>query len=156
MVAAIPRELTATLPQPPGINATYRAGCGRYGAVTRVYKSASATTWDQDAILILRGQGWKPLPAGRYWLCLCCTVFTCRLDIDAPLKALLDVVAAVLEVNDACIGALSVTKIPVKAKADQRLELVARVYPADDPDEWAARSRAAIPIHETRLARTSS
>jgi len=129
---------------------------GRFAGSSRVYKAREAVRWDQDAFLLLRAAGWKPLPEGKYWVHLRCTLFTCRLDIDAPLKAVLDIVASALEVNDAYVGSLIATKVPVKVKTDQRLELVARIYEVDDKDDWASRSRAAIPTYESHALNTSS
>jgi len=143
MVAAVPRELMATLPHPPGVNTIWRTGRGRNGLVTKVYKTAPAVQWDQDAVLLLRAAGWQPLPPGRYWLALGCVLHTVRHDIDSCLKLALDVVAAALSVDDGCIGALSVAKIAAKSRADQRLELVANIEPVADPEGWADRSRQA-------------
>jgi len=150
---AMMREYTATLPHPIGVNAIWRAG--RFAGSTRIYKTPKARAWDQDAFLLLRAVGWKPLPEGEYWLALFCTLHTRRHDIDSCLKLTLDAVAAALEVDDANIGFLTASKVPVKAKADQRLELVAKIYSVDDQDDWADRSRAAIPMHESRLTSTS-
>ncbi len=36
------------------------------------------------------------------------------------------------------------------------IELVARVYPVADPDEWADRSRRAVPARESQLLNTSN
>lgn len=146
-------EYSAALPHPPGINATYRVG--RFAGSSCVYKTAPARTWDQDAFLLLRAAGWKPLPEGAYWLHVRCTLFTCRLDIDAPLKATLDIVAAALGVNDSCIGSLLATKVPATSRADQRLELLVRAYAVDDKADWASRSLAAIPSHKHRLLNPS-
>ncbi len=143
MAATIPDELTAILPAPPGVNSIWRTGRRRDGVSIRVYKTPRARAWDEQAILLLRAAGWRPLPPGLYWVALCCTVFTCRLDIDAPLKALLDVVASALGVDDACIGALSAVKMPATARADQRLELQVRIYQVEDKAEWEAHSRRA-------------
>ena len=38
------------LDAPPGINQTYRAGHGRYGAATRVYKTRLAGAWEEAAM----------------------------------------------------------------------------------------------------------
>jgi len=138
---------------PIGVNAIWRAG--RFAGSTRIYKTPKARAWDQDAMLLLRAAGWKPLPGGEYWLALFCTLHTRRHDIDSCLKLTLDAVAAALEVDDANIGFLTASKVPATSTADQRLELVAKIYEVDDRDDWAERSRAAIPIHETRLLNTS-
>lgn len=143
-------EYACILHHPPGVNLIWRTGRGR------VYKSASAVKWDQDAMILLRAAGWRPLPPGHYWLALGCVLHTVRHDIDSCLKLALDAVAAALGVDDACIGALSVAKVPVGTRAEQRLGLVARVYPVADPDEWADRSRRAVPAHESQSLNTSS
>jgi len=146
-------EYRASLPHPVGVNAIWRAG--RFAGSCRIYKTPPAVKWDTDALFSLRAAGWRPLPEGKYWLHLNAVLYTVRHDIDSCLKLTLDVVAAALGVNDGCIGSLLVTKVSVKTKVDERIELVAKIYVVDDRDDWAARSRAAIPIHESRLTSTS-
>lgn len=77
------RELTAILPYPPGVNRIWRIGRGRGGTpVSRIYKTAEAAKWDEDAAFLLRAVGWRPLPEGRYWVYLTCILSISRHDID--------------------------------------------------------------------------
>lgn len=145
----IPSQLTATLPHPIGLNDTYKIGRGRF------YMAAPARKWQQDAFILMRAAGWRPLPEGLYWLHLTATLFTVRHDIDSPVKTMLDVVASVLEVDDSSIGSLVVTKGAAMSKDDQRLDLLVKIYEVDDKADWASRSLAAIPNHAHRLLNPS-
>lgn len=66
---APPRCLRVVLPPAPGLNGTYHfARIRQYG--TRVYKSARAQSWAEEAHLCLRAAGFQPLPDGPYWVAL--------------------------------------------------------------------------------------
>jgi len=139
-VAPAVLELRATLPLPPGINHTYRAGRGRHGDCARVYLTPAAREWTQSALLTLRAAGWRRLPTGMWWLSLDVTLVMIRHDIDAPVKALLDVVAAALGVDDRQVGHLDVIKVRAGSPADKRLEVFVRAGAVADLEEWNARS----------------
>ncbi len=102
---------------------------GRSAGSTRVYKAAPAVQWDHDAVLLLRAARWRTLLPGCYWLALSLALHTRRHDIDAPLKLALDAVATALDIDDACIGLLTVVKLLMLARAAERLDLRAVVHP---------------------------
>ena len=88
----------------------------------------------------------------RATLSLSCALYTIRLDADAPLKLVVDTVAAALGIDDRQLGALVVRKIPVRRRADQRLELWAEVRPVADAGEFAALSGGVwVGMLQTRL-----
>ncbi len=112
-----PAEFTADLPHPVGINRTYRSG--RHGW----YKTAPARAWEDAALLALRAAGFRPLPAGEHSIHLDLVLRTRRLDLDAPLKLVIDVVAKALDVDDRCVQALRVEKVVVGKREEQGLEV---------------------------------
>jgi len=116
-VVGAPIELRAVLPPPPSINATYRSGRGVW------YKSVRARAWEEEALLLLRAAGFQAQPLGSYWIGVELTLWTCRLDLDAPIKLVLDTVEEALGINDRWVGRLTVTKLLADHLADQRLEL---------------------------------
>lgn len=127
--------VSATLPHPPGINATYRSGRGRW------YKTARARQWQQDALLLLRAAGIRTLPAGSYWLALALTLCTVRLDADAPLKLVIDTVAEALGIDDRCVGLFVVRKLPVRSRAAQRLHVGLCLHAVDGVGQFTTLSR---------------
>lgn len=133
-----------TLDHPPGVNRLWRYA--RIGAGVRVYKTVAAREWENEAMLALRAAGVRALPPGAWWLALSCALHTCRLDADAPLKIVLDVVAAALAVDDRHVGSLAAQKIPVHHRGDQRLELRLSAYPLADAGAFADLSRRAAAI----------
>lgn len=130
-------ELHAILPHPVGINGTYRIGRRPNGQPV-LYKSARASSWQDDALLYLRRAGFRRLPPGHYFVALHCGLFTKRLDLDAPLKLLIDTVAEALGINDRDVGALTATKIHGPRGSEERIELKALVIPMTSPTEWNA------------------
>lgn len=112
------------------MNALYRYA--RHGNATRVYRSARAVQWRDDALLLLLAAGRRTLPAGEWWVSLTCIVHTCRLDVDAPLKIVIDTaVIDALGIDDRSVGHLEVFKVPVRRRADERLKLRLRVEEAN-------------------------
>lgn len=77
-------RLQATLYNPVGLNATIKTGSGR------VYKSARAQDFIKRSFLELRRKGFTPQPKGIYWCKVDMSIYTSRMDIDAPLKTTLD------------------------------------------------------------------
>lgn len=133
MIAVQPQcFLSATLPHPPGINATYRVGQRRF------YKSNAARDWEQAALLTLRAAGFRTLPPGVYWVGVAVDLYTIALDLDGPLKLLLDTLEAALGVPDSRVGALMMHKTRVHHRADQRLDVRVVVVPLEDPDQFNA------------------
>lgn len=112
-----PADLTADLPHPVGINRTYRSG--RHGW----YKTAPARAWEDASLLALRAAGFRPLPPGEHSIHLDLVLRTRRLDLDAPLKLVIDVVAKALGVDDRCLQELRVQKLVVARPAEQSLEV---------------------------------
>lgn len=140
------RELQAVLPPAPGVNALY--GYSRIGQNgTRVYRTARAEEWAQWAHLLLRAAGFRSLQDKPCWISLELIVYTTRLDIDAPLKIVLDAVQEALCMDDRYVGELHVVKIPAKP-ADQRLEIHAVIRPACDREAFTLLSeeRALHPL----------
>lgn len=134
---------TVSLPPAPSVNHLY--GYARQGIHTRVYRTARAVNWSNDALLLLRAGGCRTVPPGSYWIAVSLTVRTRRLDVDAPVKLTLDVLADALGIDDRMVGALHVCKVPVATRAGEGLDLVVDVEPVDGPAAWAARSVAALP-----------
>ena len=136
-------DLHCVLPATPGgVNHLYRYV--RAGPTsTRVYKTAAAVGWEQESGLLLRAAGFRPLPAGAYWIGLQLVIHTTRLDIDAPIKLVIDAICGALAVDDRYVGALRVVKLPAKP-AEQRVEVCARIEPAADRETFTALSEACI------------
>lgn len=127
-------QLRVMLPPPPGINATYKVGRGRF------YKAPCAAKWQEDAILLLRAAGFRPHAAGVYWLDVLCVVYTAGLDVDAPAKLVLDVLSTALDIDDKWVAHIGMVKIPAD-RDGQYLELFATIRPVADAAEWAYLSR---------------
>lgn len=131
--------LYAVLPHPPGINRTYRSTRGG-----RWYKTDSAAIWQEQAALHLRLAGFKPQPAGTYYLSLSLVLVTCRLDLDAPLKLAIDAVSRALCVDDRWLGTLAAVKLPATGQDDQRLEVHCRIERVSDAVGFRARCQAEL------------
>lgn len=94
---------TARLPIPPGINATYKTGSGRF------YKGEKAKQWQSDALLLLRAAGFRTGHADTV-LKLDLELGGSRLDLDAPLKLAIDTIAEALGVDDRCLVRLEIRR----------------------------------------------
>jgi hypothetical protein len=113
-------ELEATLPYPAGgVNRLYRSDRGR------VHKSAAARQWQQEASATLKASGLRPLPPGDWRIRLDYELFACRggLDLDSPIKTLVDVVAAGCRVDDRHLAELRGRLHRVKHRREQRLRV---------------------------------
>lgn len=121
-------ELEAILPYPVGVNRVWRHGRGR------TYKSAAARHWQVEATRILRAQGLRALPAEHWAIRLDYELFACRsgLDLDAPLKLLLDTVADGLDVDDRHVTEIHGRRQAVRHRPDQRLTVRVMVWRADE------------------------
>lgn len=131
----------AMLPPPPGVNRTY--GVARSG---HWYMSDRARQWEQDAMLALRASGFRTQPAGVYWIAVELVLYSISLDIDAPIKLVLDTVEAALGIDDRWIGRLSVVKVPVPHRTEQQLQVVTSLLPVRDREEWQALSLCAVDL----------
>ena len=80
---------------PPGINRTYGKGRGR------VYLTHEARAWSKGAALVIGAEagkiGWKDY-GGEYEIQI--TMYGSRLDVDAPVKLILDTVTRKLGFDD--------------------------------------------------------
>jgi hypothetical protein len=111
-------ELEATLPYPAGgVNRLYRSDRGR------VHKSAAARQWQWQALGILEAAGLRP--SGEWCIRLDYELFACRggLDLDSPIKAVVDVVAAGCRVDDRHLTELRGWLHRVKHRREQRLRV---------------------------------
>lgn len=123
--------LQATLRAAPGVNATYRtARSGHW------YLSNRAQQWEQDAMLALRAAGFRTQPDGCYWIGVEMSLYTIALDVDAPIKLVLDTIEGALGVDDRWTGRLTVSKVVVAHRADERLEVQVSVQPVRNRDAW--------------------
>lgn len=147
---ASPKVFRATLPHPVGVNRTYRIG---YNRKTRKYtfiKSKKAGSWEDAALIVLKGSGFTQQPEGMYWCSIHLTLYTSRLDIDSPIKATLDLIMKALSreelrgntkkvysgVEDRFNGELVVHKVFVTPQAEQRLEVEVEVWPIKTKKEF--------------------
>jgi hypothetical protein len=124
---------TAQLDYPTGVNATY--ACGR-----NFYKNQKAKDWLQKAVADLRKQGFKPVENTVYWCSVRYLLYTVKMDVDGPSKAIIDAIAEALSLvemkinvkgkpfkslngfNDKWVGELEARK-QFSKKADQGLLL---------------------------------
>jgi Holliday junction resolvase RusA-like endonuclease len=113
-------ELEATLPYPVGVNRAWRHARGR------TYKSREAQRWQTEASKTLQAAGLRPLPPGDWRIRLDYELFACRsgLDLDAPLKLLLDTVCmGGLGIDDRNVVEIHGRRRRVPHRAGQRLDV---------------------------------
>jgi hypothetical protein len=119
-------EFRAVLPAAVGVNHSYKAGHPRWG------KMSHATAWEDEAALELAAAGFRPLPLGRYWVRLDFLLYSMALDADAPTKLAVDAVFRALCWDDRWLGQLTITKILVRHRNEERLEVHCVVHPVAD------------------------
>lgn len=78
---------------PPGINQTYRIGNGH------MYKSREANDWAADAAMVIGSAAVDWVDESEYYE-ICIELHNDRHDVDAPIKLVIDTVAAKLGFND--------------------------------------------------------
>jgi len=137
-VVVAPVELRATLPYPIGINRSYS------GAHGRLRKTDAAVAWEEGAALKLAAAGFSPLPDGYYWVSLYCALHTCALDADALAKSVVDAVFRTLCCDDRWLGQLTMTKVLVRHRNEQRLDVRAQIRPVKNKAAFTGYSLEAL------------
>jgi hypothetical protein len=87
-------------------------------------------------MLALRAAGFRTQPDGCYWIGVEMSLYTIALDVDAPIKLVLDTIEGALGVDDRWTGRLTVSKVVVAHRADERLEVQVSVQPVRNRDAW--------------------
>jgi Holliday junction resolvase RusA-like endonuclease len=106
------RVLTARLPHPVSINRMYKTT--RTG---QFYVDPRVKLWKLEAARHCLLAGWKPLPP-QTALAVELTLYTHRHDVDAGIKATLDLIQSVLGVDDRYVTRLLATRVQVAKEAE--------------------------------------
>lgn len=92
---------------PPGINSTYRIG------KKHLYKSSESKTWSDSASQIIKNAanliGWEHKEGNLYKVYISFT--NLRMDVDGPIKLVLDTLAQSLDFNDKIIQQVCIEKL---------------------------------------------
>lgn len=125
--------VTATLPVPPGINRSYATT--RFGGF---YTSKPAKDWATASADHLRLEcGWRrvdeSMPGVRVLLAVEYHLYVMSngQDIDAGIKATLDLIARVLGVDDKCVCRMVAYRTVIRHRAERRLDLRVKVMPIE-------------------------
>lgn len=102
--------LSVSVPLPPGLNQTYKT-TSNSGII---YKDRKTVEWQNDAALLIGSAAGVQNFERDNWYSVVLEFKSDRMDIDAPVKVVLDTLARKLNFNDRQIISLLVTKTPIK------------------------------------------